>query len=323
MPHEDKREVALDAILDELIEQLRPNRTGEVASYIPELASASPDLFGLALCDSDGTLYTAGDALSPFSVQSASKPFVYALALADLGLERVLACVGAEPSGEAFNAISLEPETGRPANPMINAGAIVTTSLLKARDGKERFLRIQQVLSDFAGRTLDVDEAVYRSELETGDRNRALAYLMRSAGSLTEVPVAEALDVYFRQCAVRVTAVDLAVMATTLALGGKNPLTKKRVIAPRIAEHVLAIMATCGMYDYSGEWLLRVGLPAKSGVSGGLLMANPGYFGAGLFSPRLDSRGNSVRAVLASQQLADRFPIHMMSSAQHAGSRLA
>lgn len=315
MPHEPRHELADDATLDELVDRLRPHREGKVAHYIPELACASPELFGIALCNSDGMLRTAGDALTPFSVQSISKPFVYALALLDLGLERVLACVGAEPSGEAFNAISLEPKTGRPANPMINAGAIVTTALVKARDAEERFVRILQALSDFAGRALDMDEAVYRSELETGDRNRALAYLMRSAGSLTEVPVQEALDVYFRQCAVRVAAVDVAVMATTLALGGINPLTHKRVVAPRVAEHVLAIMATCGMYDYSGEWLLRVGLPAKSGVSGGLLIANPGHFGAGLFSPPLDLRGNSVRAVLASQELADRFPVHMMSSA--------
>jgi glutaminase len=222
-----------------------------------------------------------------------SKPFVHALALAELGLEEVLRHVGAEPSGEAFNAISLERGSGRPLNPMINAGAIVTTSLL-ATDSGPGFERILAGLSGFAGRRLDIDEATFGSERETGDRNRALGYLMRAAGSLRS-PVEPIVDAYFRQCSVLVTAADLAVMAATLANGGVNVKTGARVVGPAEAAQAVTVMATCGMYDYSGEWLLRAGLPAKSGVSGALLAVSPGQFGIGLFSPRVDAGGHSVR----------------------------
>ncbi|HEY1304106.1 MAG TPA: glutaminase A [Vicinamibacterales bacterium] len=297
--------------LHELHERLKSDARGELATYIPELANADPDLFGLCLASLDGDLHSAGDATARFTIQSVSKPFVYAIALADRGIDEVCTRVGVEPSGEPFNAISLEPETGRPANPMINAGAIVTCSLVKATDPIERFERIVEVLSQFAGRRLDLDEAVYASELETGDRNRALAYLMRNTG-LLQSPVDEAIDVYFRQCALLVTAEDLAVMAVTLASGGFNPRTGTTVIDARIVEHVLTVMATCGMYDFSGEWLMRAGLPAKSGVSGGLLAVSPSFFGIGLFSPRLDARGNSIRGVDACRALADRFDIHLM-----------
>jgi glutaminase len=301
----------ITAALGALHDLVRPESGGEVASYIPELANADPGQFGIALVSLVGHRYAAGDAEVPFTIQSISKPFVYALALADEGLEGVLARVGAEPSGEAFNAISLDPTTGRPPNPMVNAGAIVTTSLVRASSADARFERIRTVLSAFAGRELGIDEAVYRSERDTGDRNRALAYLMRSAGSLRE-PVDQVLDAYFRQCAVEVTTVDLAVMAATLAAGGSNPVTGEVVVSREIAEQTCALMASCGMYDYAGEWWLRVGLPAKSGVSGGLIATSPGQFGIGVFSPPLDSRGNSVRAVEASRLLAERFSLQLV-----------
>ena len=279
--------------------------------HIPELAQSDPGQFGTALVSLGGHLYCAGDADVAFTLQSVSKPFVYALALADEGLEGVLARVGAEPSGEAFNAISLDPITGRPANPMINAGAIVTSSLVRATSAEDRFERIRTTLSAFAGHDLGLDEELYRSERDTADRNRALAYLMRNAGSLNG-DVDEALDVYFRQCALLVTTCDIAVMAATLANSGVNPVNGARVVNEDVAEHACAVMATCGMYDYAGEWLLRVGLPAKSGVSGGLVAVSPGQFGIGMFSPPLDERGNSVRAVEASQLLADRFSLHLL-----------
>ena len=284
---------------------------GHPADYIPELSAADPHAFGLALAGVAGSVYRAGEASSEFTIQSISKPFVHALALADVGADGVLARVGVEPSGEAFNAISLEPGTGRPANPMVNAGAIVTSSLIRGADSIERFERIRGMLSRCAGRELEVDDAVYRSERDTGDRNRALAYLMRHAGSLT-APVEEVVDVYFRQCAVQVTAADLAVMAATLANGGVNPCTGTAVIDPPIVEQVLTVMATCGMYDFSGEWLVRVGLPAKSGVAGGLIAVSPSQFGIGLFSPPLDPRGNSVRAVAASAAISERLSLHLM-----------
>jgi len=284
---------------------------GEVADYIPELSTADPGWFGLALASLEGHSYLAGDAEVPFTIQSVSKPFVLALALADLGPEAVAGRVGSEPSGEAFNAISLEPGTGRPANPMVNAGAIVTSSLVAGDGPEERFERIAAFLSACAGRPLAVDRRVFESERATGDRNRALAYLMRNAGSL-QGDVDEVLDVYFRQCSLQVTAADLAVMASTLANGGVNPVTGREVADRQVTAHVLTVMATCGMYDYAGEWLLRVGLPAKSGVSGGLVAVGPGQFGIGLFSPPLDHFGNSVRAVAAAEEISDRFGLHMM-----------
>ncbi|MEZ0070227.1 glutaminase [Streptacidiphilus sp. MAP12-20] len=301
----------VSATLAELCGSHARDDSGDLASYIPPLALAEPGAFGLALVSPEGHRYRAGDAEVPFTIQSVSKPFVYALALAEQGLAEVARCVGAEPSGEAFNAISLEPGTGRPANPMINAGAIATTALLEATDPEDRFARILDVLGRFAGRVLDVDEGVRRAESETGDRNRALAHLMRASGSLRCSPV-EAAEVYFRQCAVLVDTVDVAVMGATLAAGGRNPLTGEQVVPEPVAVQVLAVMATCGMYDGSGEWLLRVGLPAKSGVSGGVVAVSPGRFGVAGYSPLLDSSGNSVRVVAALRELSARFGLHLM-----------
>nr|WP_245599990.1 glutaminase A [Embleya scabrispora] len=301
----------MNASLAEIHDRLGAIADGEVADYIPQLASADPRTFGLALVSMSGHCYSAGDIDEPFSIQSVSKPFVYALALSELGPAEVSRRVGAEPSGEAFNAISLEPGTGRPANPMVNAGAIVTTSLVPAADPRDRFERILACLSAFAGRSLDVDEDVYRSEVETGDRNRALAYLMRGAGSLSG-DVDETVRTYFRQCSIRVRVADLAVMAATLANGGVNPVTGDRVIAEPVAVRALAVMATCGMYDTAGEWLLRVGLPAKSGVSGGLIACSPARFGIAVHSPPLDRAGNPVRGVVALTELSQRFALHLM-----------
>jgi glutaminase len=301
----------VDAALADLCRAFADQDAGEVATYIPPLALADPAAFGLALVSREGHRYRSGDAEVRFTIQSVSKPFVYALTLADLGLAEVSRYVGAEPSGEAFNAISLEPGTGRPANPMINAGAIATTGLVSADGPAERFARILDLLGRFAGRELDVDEEVYRAESETGDRNRALAHLMRASGSLRCSP-AEAVEVYFRQCSVLVDTVDVAVMAATLAAGGLNPLTGEQVVPEPVAVQVLAVMATCGMYDGSGEWLLHVGLPAKSGVSGGVIAVSPGRFGVAGYSPLLDGQGNSVRVVSALRELSARFGLHLM-----------
>jgi glutaminase len=298
---------ALAAVIDEL----RDQDGGALADYIPQLATADPDRFGIALTSVDGHRYGAGDTEEQFTIQSMSKPFVYALALADLGLDEVSRHVAAEPSGEAFNAISLQPDTGRPANPMINAGAIVTTGLIVAASPAERLERIVASLSAFAGRPLSIDFDVYRSEAATGDRNKALAHLARAAGTLPGA-VEPTVDVYFRQCAVSVTAADLAVMAATLAAGGVNPVTGQRVVPEPVTEQVLAVMATCGMYDASGEWLLRVGLPAKSGVSGGVIAVSPARFGIAVFSPRLDGAGNSVRGTAALRGLSTRLGLHLM-----------
>ncbi len=298
------------AVLEGIHAEVAELGMGEVASYIPELAEVDPALFGIAVCSAAGNVRTVGDADVEFSLQSVTKAFSYALAIEDNGLDFVLQRVGAEPSGEPFNAIRLDP-TGRPPNPMVNAGAIVTTSLVHGADARERFERIAQFLGAAAGRSLSANDAVYRSEVLTGDRNRALGFLMRSAESLV-ADVDETLDAYFLQCAIEATARDVAVMGATLANGGVNPVTGVRVMTERTCENVVTVMASCGMYDFSGEWLLRVGLPAKSGVGGGLLASSPAEFGIGIFSPPLDENGNSVRAIAAARALAERFDLHIM-----------
>jgi len=293
----------------------RPGRAGASLPpdcYIPELATADSDQFGVALASVHGRVYTAGDCSAPFTIQSVSKAFVYALAIEDLGLDRVSTHIDFEPSGEPFNAISLDEESGRPANPLINAGAIVSSSLVRADGPEERFGRIRELLSEFAGRELDLDEDVYRSEAATGDRNRALAHLAASSKVLG-APVEDAVDTYFRQCSLLVTATDLAVMGATLANSGVNPVTGRSVIHESTAVIVLSVMATCGMYDDSGEWMVRVGLPAKSGVGGGIVAVQPAEFGIGAFSPRLDVRGNSVRGIAAIQDLSSTFGLHLLN----------
>lgn len=300
----------ITALLEKVLVEVRGRDEGHPAAYIPELAAADPDLLAFGVVGPRGRIMTVGDDDAAFTIQSMSKPFVLALALETLGREAVLARVGAEPSGEPFNAISLEAGSGRPANPMVNAGAIATTALVAGADVDARTAQIVAVMSAFAGRSLWIDEAVYASESQTGDRNRALAHLLKSYG-IIDGPVHDAVETYFRQCSVLVTVRDLAVMAATLAFGGVNPVTRERVVSERVARDVTSIMASCGMYDFSGEWMLRVGLPAKSGVSGGVMAVAPSQFGVAAFSPRLDAHGNSVRAGAVVEIMSERFGMHV------------
>lgn len=306
-----ERPKPLHLALNSVFERVRSLKDGEVASYIPELALENPDQLGIALASVRGTTHKMGDSDTEFTIQSVSKPFAFALALEQLGLAEVTTHVGLEPSGEPFNAISLEEASGRPLNPMINAGAIVTTSLITGDTAADKFEVISRGLSAFAGRKLTVDEAVFESEVATGDRNRALAYLAKSAGTLAS-SADVATRAYFRQCAMRVNALDLAIMAATLAGGGVNPITRERVVSENVARWTMAVMTSCGMYDASGEWLVRVGLPAKSGVGGGIVALQPEQFGIGTFSPRLNDRGNSVRGVAMLEELSQRFGLHML-----------
>jgi glutaminase len=306
----------IEGLLHDVWQSVAGIDDGTVADYIPELAKADPSTFGLSLATLDGAVYTAGELVA-FTIQSVSKPFVYALALADRGPEAVLARVGAEPTGDPFNSISLDDVSGRAFNPMVNAGAIVTAAMVSGRSRAEQFDRILDGLSSFAGRNLEVDEDVYRSERDTGDRNRAIAYLMRSAGLLDEDVDAQ-VEMYFRQCSVVVTARDLAIMGATLANGGVNPVTGEQVIPRAVVAPVLTVMSTCGMYDYAGEWLYRVGMPAKSGVSGAITVALPGIMGLAAHSPRLDARGNSVRGVAACEQLSERLGLHLLRPTERA-----
>jgi glutaminase len=292
----------------EIAERFASLSDGAVADYIPELGKADPDWFGVAVATIDGAVHAAGDAEVPFTIQSISKPFVYGLALNDRGGEEVLRRVGTEPTGDAFNSIEIDEATRRPFNPMVNAGAIVTAGMVTGAEPQRRLNRVTGFMSDFAGRDLDLDEEVFRSERDTGDRNRAIAYFMRAHGMLDDVD--DVLDLYFKQCSVLVTCRDLAVMAATLANGGVNPVTGVRALAPEHVESVLSVMATCGMYDFAGEWLYSVGLPAKSGVAGGIIAVLPGQLGIGVFSPPLDDRGNSVRGIAVCQELSRRFHLH-------------
>ncbi|WP_418903297.1 glutaminase A [Xanthobacter autotrophicus] len=284
---------------------------GEVASYIPELGKANPDHFGIAVATTDGHVYEAGDTQVPFTIQSVSKAMVFALALDLLGAERVEAAIGVEPSGEAFNSIRLRADN-KPFNAMVNAGAIACSGLIAESTGGDAFELIRLALGRFAGRDLGVDEAVFESERSTGDRNRAIAYLLRTYGGVTG-DVDRLLDVYFRQCSVLVTARDLAVMGATFANHGVNPLTGATVASNYAVARTLAVMSSSGMYDFAGEWIYRVGVPAKSGVGGGILAALPSQLGLGTFSPRLDMHGNSVRGIRTCEAISEAFDLHMLS----------
>ena len=297
-------------LLNELQERYAALDEGEVATYIPELGLADPSWFGIAIVALDGHVYTVGDCDQPFTIQSMSKPFVYGLALEDHGWDHVIEHVGLEPTGDAFNAISLDPATGRPPNPMINAGAIATTSLIKDLDGVGAMQRILDMFSRYAGRELHIDESVYRSESETGHRNRAISHLLRNFNIVEEDPE-RGLDLYFRQCSISVTCRDIAMMAATLANRGVNPVTGERALDSLYADSVLSIMGSCGMYNYAGEWIYRIGMPAKSGVAGGVLACLSGQLGIGVFSPRLDTRGNSVRGVRVCDDLSREYRLHI------------
>jgi glutaminase len=294
--------------LNRLLDEYRELDEGEVATYIPELGRADPHSFGICVVTADGHVYEVGDTDLEFTIQSISKPFVFGMALEDRGRDFVLERVGVEPSGNPFNAIVVD-DRNRPFNPMVNSGAIVATGLIAADDESDRMRRIVDAFSRHAGRRLELDETVYRSESSAGDRNRAIAHLMRSFGTL-HGDVDAIIDAYFQQCSLLVSCRDLATMAATLANRGTNPVTGERALEPRYVENVLSVMSTCGMYDYAGEWVYTVGLPAKSGVSGGVVAVLPGQLGIGVFSPPLDSRGNSARGIKVCQRMATEFDLH-------------
>lgn len=299
-------------ILQSLHERYASLHDGKVADYIPELAKADPNWFGICVATRDGHLYEVGDTRQKFSIQSISKALTYGLALQDRGEDHMLSRIGVEPSGDAFNAISLKAGTGKPFNPMINAGAIATCGQILTTEFESRIDRIIRYLSTCAGETLEVDDAVYRSESETGHRNRAIGWMLRNFGIIDEDPQ-EILETYFQQCSLKVNCADLAVMAATLANQGINPITGERAIAHDYVDKVLGVMASSGMYDWSGEWIYRVGLPAKSGVGGGILAVLPGQLGIGVFSPLLDEQGNSVRGIRVCMDLARELALHLFN----------
>ena len=305
-----KQALALDLFLNEAHQSIFGDRSGAPADYIPELAKVDPEQFGIAITTSDGVTHEIGETSTEFTIQSISKAFVYSLALELLGSEKVTKAIGIEPSGEAFNSIRLNPEN-RPFNPMVNSGAIACTALICRHYGDEAFEKIAATLGDFAGRKLLLDEKVYSSENATGDRNRAISWLLKNNDNL-HCDVEEVLGVYFRQCSLLVTASDLSVMGATLSNKGVNPVTGKKVIGKTASIQTMSVMVSAGMYDYSGEWTFKVGLPAKSGVGGGITAVLPSQFGLGVFSPPLDKLGNSVRGVKVCEMLSEHFNLHVL-----------
>ena len=299
-------------ILQEIYQQCQPFKEGAVASYIPELTKANPEWYGIAIVTADGYRYCIGDTEQDFTIQSISKAFTFGLALDDLGEDKLKEKVGVEPSGNAFNEISLDPVTGRPSNPMINAGAIATVGQTPGQGLEERFERIRKCYSAHAGRELAVDELVYASESATGFRNRAIAYLLRNS-EIIQDPVDENCELYFKQCSLLINCLDLASMGATLANNGVNPITGERALQEKHVSKVLSVMGSCGMYNGSGEWIYQVGLPSKSGVGGGVLGVLPGQMGIAVFSPRLDPKGNSVRGVKTFKKLSQHFGLHMLN----------
>ena len=282
---------------------------GDVATYIPELAKANPERFGICLVTVDGRIVRVGDWEDEFTIQSICKPFAFQMALEQFGREDILKHVGVEPSGEAFNSIELDPKTMRPFNPMINAGAIAISSLIKKDppdSGIQAFVDRMQMA---AGRKLRIDPEVLASESSTGNRNRAIAYLMLNFG-IIDGEVGHTLHQYFSQCSLLVNCQDLAMMAVTLANMGANPVTGERVFDYQYIKDVLTVMFTCGLYDHAGEWAYRVGMPAKSGVSGGILGIVNRQLGIAVYSPKLDDKGNSVRGILACKDLANELGLH-------------
>ncbi len=305
----------IDDYLHQVLQDCRDDDAGDVMSGNRELERADPSSFGIALATVDGTVYTAGDADHEFSMQSIAKLPAYALALRDRGLDGVLDRVDTEPSGDAFNEISLAAETGRPRNALINAGAIAVHGMVDGDGATERVDRIVDLVSTLAGRELSVDSDVHSAELASDDHNTALAYLLRSAGKLEYEPD-EVVDGYAAQCAIKVSCRDLAVMGSVLANGGLSTTNDdERLLEGWITRHLLSVMATCGMYDGSGSWMARVGIPAKSGVSGAILGVLPGQVGVAVWSPRLDEQGNSVRGVAVFERLSRDMELLMMQVA--------
>jgi glutaminase len=282
----------------------KSNRRGKNASYIPALAEVNPQLFGVCVATVDGQTFSAGDVECEFALESISKVFTAALAIEQVGPRQFHRKVGADPTGEAFNSVlALELHNDKPNSPMVNAGAMTTTSLVSATDAEDRKRQIVQIQSDFAGRPITISEQIAASELATNFHNRAIAWLLLCGGYMYCDPM-EACDVYTLQCSTLVTTVDLAIMGATLANGGVNPATGKRVIAQANVPHLLALMAMEGLYTASGDWAYTVGLPAKSGVGGGLVAVSPGKLAIAAYSPPLDKAGNSVRAQAAITQIA-------------------
>lgn len=290
-------------VVDAAYAKYKDLKDGKNADYIPILTETPSDLFGVVIVTKDGKVYSAGDVDYQFSIQSVSKPFTAALVMKQQGPQVLKEKIGVEPTGMAFNSKLALAVYENSVNPLVNAGAIAAVSLVQATSEADRWNQVSQNLSDFAGRQLTVLEKVYESEYTTAFGNRGIANLLYNWGKLYSEPE-EALRVYTRECSVGVTAKDLGMMGATLANGGVNPLTKKQVMPAQHVPELLAVMATAGFYDESGDWMYTAGLPAKTGVGGGIVAVVPGRFAIAAFSPRLNEAGNSVRSLNAIRDIA-------------------
>jgi glutaminase len=316
-------ESKIKSALDNAYAKVSKAKGGKNADYIPALAKVDSNIFGIALVTVDGHVYTTGDVKSEVSIQSVSKVFTLALVMDQQTPEAVEKNIGVDATGQAFNSIvAIEQYKGAEMNPLVNPGAITATSMVKGDGRKGIWKNILDFYSEFAGRPLSVNAEVFKSESETNQRNQAIAALMYAYGHIKDNP-ARATDIYTEQCAVSVNAKDLAMMAATLANGGKNPVTGKVVMKAANVPEVLAVMATAGLYDDSGKWLAKTGLPAKSGVGGGIIAVAPGKFGIASISPPLDSAGNSYKAQLAIAEVDKALGANPYNVAPYNGQRAA
>ena len=307
---------AVQAALHEAHDRFKNVKDGENASYIPYLANVPPSLFGLAVNTVEGETFEVGDTRYEFAIESISKVFSLALVMEEMGSDDLRAKVGADPTGLPFNSVvAIELHGGKPLTPLVNAGAMATVSLVKASTPDERWHKLLDACSRFAGRSLSLNQEVYNSEAATNFHNRAIAWLLYSYGTMYSDPM-EACDVYTKQCSIGITAADLAVMGATLAADGVNPLTKSRVVKSDNVPHILAEMTMEGLYTSSGAWAYNVGLPGKSGVGGGLLAVAPGVLAIASFSPPLDPVGNSVRGLQAIEYFAQKLKLNVYSNSE-------
>jgi glutaminase len=300
----------LTPYLENLLDRVRDQDDG-LPHELPVHAEADLNLLAGAVADLEGREWSGGDADHRFPIQSMSKAVVYGLAIDSVGMDEVLRHIDVEPSGDAFNRISLDAGSNRPANPMINAGALTAHSLVAGSDASERFDRIREALSAMAGRELQMDEECYRQEMAHAHRNLGIAHLVKALSELPDEPH-DVVDGYTRQCSLEVSTIELARIGATLANDGVVPGTGQRVLSSQANRHVLSVMLTCGMYDSAGDWVSSVGIPAKSGISGGILGAAPGRCGLATYSPRLDGHGNSVRGILAFEHLSVDLDLHAL-----------
>jgi len=304
-------------VVDAAYAKYKDLKDGKNADYIPILTETPSDLFGVVIVTKDGKVYTAGDVDYVFSIQSVSKPFTAALVMTQQSPEVLKEKIGVEPTGLPFNSkLALEIYKARSVNPLVNAGAIAAVSMVNASSEADRWNQVSQNLSDFAGRPLTVLEKVYDSEYSTAWGNRGIANLLYNWGRLYSDPE-EALRVYTRECSVGVSARDLGMMGATLANGGVNPLTRKQVMTAKNVPELLAVMATAGFYDESGDWMYTAGLPAKTGVGGGIVAVVPGRFAIAAFSPRLNEAGNSVRSLNAIRDIAGELGVGVFGPNPH------